>query len=38
MLRTKYVNIDELKKVFCHEMIERGYGQDVIDEWIEFIE
>jgi hypothetical protein len=38
MLRTKYVDTDELKKVFCIEMIERGYGQDVIDEWFEFVE
>jgi hypothetical protein len=37
-LKNKITNIEELKHAITHEMNERGYTQDIIDEWLLYIE
>jgi len=37
-LKNKITNIDELKQAIIHEMNERGYTQDIIDEWLLYVE
>ena len=38
MLQKKYTNIMELKEAVYKELIERGYEETVIKDWIDFIE
>ena len=38
MLKNKYNNVLELKKAVHKELIERGYVETVIKDWIDFIE
>ena len=37
-LKNKITNIDELKHAITYEMNERGYTQDIIDEWLLYVE
>ncbi len=37
-LKKKITNIDELKQAITYEMNERGYTQDIIDEWLLYVE
>ena len=38
MLKKKYTNLTELKEAVHKELIERGYEETVIKDWIDFIE
>ena len=37
-IREQYINIDVIKEKVKAEMLERGYAQDIVDQWIEYIE
>ncbi len=37
-LKNKITNIEELKHAIIYEMNERGYTQDIIDEWLLYVE
>jgi hypothetical protein len=37
LMKSKYMEIDEIKKNVEKELLERGYNLDVINEWIQFI-
>ena len=38
MLQKQYTNITELKEAVKKEIIERGYDDPLIKDWIDFIE